>query len=421
MPRVAMTDRFVATAKPIDGKRTDYFDATSKGLSLRVGERGHKGWSYHFTSPKNGKRGRLAIGTYPGTSLAAARARAIEARGHVEDGRDPRDVFAANDASAMTVKGLIDSYLEKHVRPNLRTAKAIERRFRKNVTPVIGGLRLADLHRREINRVIDPILKRGRPVEAARSFEDIRALFRWGVARGDLDSNPIEGMRKPASPQPRERVLSDDEIATLWNGLPKALARSKECQRIIKLCLVTAQRVGEIAGMRREELDLNAQLWKLPGARTKNKHKHTVPLSDLAVSIIEEALADADEGAEFVFPNAEGDGPLPPSAVAKTITRAQKPDAEGPQGRFGMDHWTAHDLRRSAITCMAQLGIAPIVLGHVINHRSVTKAGVTLSVYTHYDHAKEKKHALDIWAERLAAIVGDDQAAAVLPMRRARP
>ena len=146
MPRVALTDRFVITAKPIDGKRTDFFDASSRGLALRVGEHGHKGWSYHFTSPRDGKRARLALGSYPATSLAAARTRAIEAKGHVEDGRDPRDVFAAEVSGAMTVRALIDSYLEKHVRPNLRTAKAIERRFAKNVTPVIGGLRLADLH-----------------------------------------------------------------------------------------------------------------------------------------------------------------------------------------------------------------------------------------------------------------------------------
>ena len=134
------------------------------------------------------------------------------------------------------------------------------------------------------------------------------------------------------------------------------------------------------------------------------------------MSIVEEALAEAGEGAEFVFPDKEGDGPLPPSAVAKTITRAQKPNAERPMGRFGIDHWTAHDLRRTAITSMAQLGIAPIVLGHVINHRSVTKDGVTLSVYSHYDYSRERCEALDLWADRLGAIADDHTAADVVPM-----
>jgi integrase len=125
----------------------------------------------------------------------------------------------------MTLRALFTSYLAKHVRPNLRSKNAIERRFTKNVTPIIGNLRLADLHKREINRVIDPILERGRPIEATRCFQDSRAMFRWAVARGDLDSNPMDGMRMPAISAPRERVLSEDEIAKPWNGLPTSTVR----------------------------------------------------------------------------------------------------------------------------------------------------------------------------------------------------
>jgi integrase len=306
----------------------------------------------------------------------------------------------------MTVHALIDSYLAKHVRPNLRSAAAIKRRFAKNVTPIIGNINLADLHKREINRVVDPILERGKSIEAARCFEDMRAMFRWAVARGDLDHNPMEGMRKPVKAKPRERVLSDAEIAQLWNGLPEALPRSKTVQRIVKLCLLTAQRVGEVSGVTADEIDLRARLWTIPGKRTKNGHKHTVPLSKAAIAVIEEC-----DGSTFLFPNDDGEGSLLAHAVAKTITRAQE--------RFGLDHWTAHDLRRSAVTHMAELGVSPIVLGHVINHRSVTRAGTTLSVYQQYDYAKEKRHALELWAERLTAIVGEG-AAKVLPMRGMR-
>jgi integrase len=216
-------------------------------------------------------------------------------------------------------------------------------------------------------------------------------MLRWAVSRGDLDHSPIEAMRKPPGSKPRERVLSDDEIRTLWNGLPEALARSPGCQRIIKLCLVTGQRVGEVAGMTRGELDLKHKLWNLPGARTKNGHAHTVPLSPLAIELIGEG------DGELVFPNAEGEGTLPGAAVARTITRAQD--------RFGIAHWTAHDLRRSALTGMAKLGIAPLVLGHIANHRTTTKAGMTLSVYVHHAYEKEKREALELWADRLQGII----------------
>src|SRR5262249_28653028 len=155
--------------------------------------------------------------------------------------------------------------------------------------------------------------------------------------------------------------------------------RSLECQRIIKLCLITAQRVGEVAGMVPAELDLKAREWRLPGVRTKNGHPHVVPLSDLAIEIIKEAMADAGKGAPL-FP--AGKGSLPPAAVARTIVRAHATSKERPHGRFGIAPWSAHDLRRTALTGMARLGVAPIVLGHVANHRTTTRAGVTLAVYS---------------------------------------
>jgi integrase len=207
-------------------------------------------------------------------------------------------------------------------------------------------------------------------------------------------------------------------------GLPKALARSVQCQRIIKLCLVTAQRVGEVAGMARSEVDLTAREWRLPGSRTKNGHAHVVPLSDLAVSIIKEALADTaasvDKGSEAgaLFPC--GDGSLSPVVVARTILRANETSKERPRGRFGIDAWSAHDLRRTALTGMARLGVAPIVLGHVANHRTTTRAGVTLAVYSQYTYHKEKRAALDAWADRLRAIIGKEPAAAIVPLLEQR-
>lgn len=403
IPKVEMTDRFVRAVKPTAGERTDYFDATTKGLALRVGERGHKGWNLHFTSPRDGKRARVTLGSYPATSLAAARTRAIEGRGYVEDGRDPRDVFTEQADGALTVAGLIQSYLDKHARPNLRSAASIERRMNKNVIPEIGNVRVADLHRRDVNRVVDRIIKRKRRSEAGHVFNDMRAAFRWAVRRGDLDHSPMEGMGSPSVSASRERVLSDDEIRELWNGLAKSLSRSKTCQRIIRLCLVTAQRVGEVAGMRRDEIDLKAKTWSLPGSRTKNGHAHLVPLSDLAVTIIKEALKAASDDSEFVFPC--GVGAMSPHAVARTIGRAQEFSDDRPNGRFGMPRWTAHDLRRTALTNFAKLGVAPVVAGAVANHRTVTKATVTLDVYTRYTYDKEKRAALDLWAERLGALV----------------
>jgi integrase len=409
MPTVALTDRFCSTAKPLAGTRTDYFDDTVSGLALRVTEHGRRSWCFHYRSPRDGKRARATIGTYPATSLAAARGKALEARQHVEAGNDPRLVLAGQATAGMTVAALIEAYLADPERASLRSKDEIERRLRRNVVPVIGEVKFSELRRRDVRNITDAMLRRGVKVEATRVFEDVRAMVRWAVQNEYLDANPLDGMTKPAEATSSNRVLHDDEIRTLWNGLPKALAKSVQCQRIIKLCLVTGQRVGEVAGMTRAELDLKAREWRLPGSRTKNAAAHTVPLSDLALSIIKEAMADARDDAA-VFPC--GKSSLSPVAVARTILRANG------AGRFGVASWSAHDLRRSALTGMARLGVAPIVLGHVANHRTTTRAGVTLAVYQQYTYDKEKRAALDLWAERLTAIVGDKAISHIKPMVR---
>jgi integrase len=374
MPKLALTDRFVANVKA--ASQTDYFDEKTKGLSLRVSP-GAKTWTFHYRW--QGKRARATLGSYPATSLGEARTKAIEARGNVEAGNDPR----ATRTGEGTVADLVQSYIDGHV-VRLRSRKDAVRRLRKNIIPVIGGVKLSVLHRRDASRAVDTVMKRDAPIEAARAFEDLRAMLRWAVARGDLDHNPIDGMKKPATSKPRERVLSDEEIRTLWQSLSSVLAKSPTCQRIIRLCLVTAQRVGEVSGMQRSELDLKRRLWSLPGARTKNGHPHIVPLSEMAIEIIREA----DAGGEAIFD-------LSPHAVAKAIGRA----------KFGLAPFTSHDLRRTALTEMAKLGIAPIVLGHVANHRTVTKAGMTLAVYVQHAYEREKREALELWADRLRGVV----------------
>jgi integrase len=382
-----LTDRFCDRAKATT--QTDYFDETVSGLALRVTPLGVKAWTFLYTAA--GKRRRITLGRYPAVSLASARTLALEARAAVAAGQDP------SARGAMTIADLVESYIAKHT-SGLRSGPEIERRIRKNIIPIVGNVPLAELHRRDATRVVDAVTKRGAPTEAARAFEDLRAMLRWAVARGDLDHNPIDGMRKPPSAKPRERVLTDDEIRALWLSLPTALAKSPTCQRIIRLCLLTGQRVGEVAGMRRGELDFKTRTWSLPGTRTKNGHGHVVPLSEGAMGII-------GEPGKFVFPS--GDGPLPPMAVAKTIERAQD--------RFGIAQWTAHDLRRTALTGMAKLGVAPLVLGHIANHRTTTKAGMTLSVYVHHAYEREKREALELWADRLRGIIAG---ADVVPMQR---
>jgi integrase len=373
VPTIELTDRACARAKPRGG-RFDLFDKKVTGLSLRILPSGVK--SFTLLYGPSSKRVRVTLGRYPAVTLARARTLAVEKLGGIERGEDPRR------GRAMTVADLAERYLAEHVKPTLRTAKTIERRFRKNIVPVSGGVALGDLHKRDLNRVVAKVTARGKHVEAARVFEDFRAMVRWGHAQGHLDLNPFDGARKPAARPPRTRVLDDIEIAKLWRGLDQALPKSKTVASVIRLCLLTGQRVGEVSGIEPAEIDAKKRIWTIPGERSKNGKAHTVPLTDQAF----EVASDLAKGPK-----------LASHAVAHRIRLAQE--------RFGLAQWTSHDLRRTIATNMGKLGVTPLVIAHVLNHASVTRAGVTLGVYMQYDYAKEKRDALSLWGKYLAGIV----------------
>jgi integrase len=353
--KVQLTDRFCQHAKSTEGPQTDYFDETVSGLALRVTNKGTKAWTLLSGTPRR----RITLGRYPSLSLAGARARAIEVKGGRTSG---------------TVAALAETYLRSI--NGLRSVKEIERRLRRDVLPVIGHIPLGELHRRDVTRVIDGKLVSA-PITARRVFEDIRAMVRWAVARGDLDHNPIDGLRGPAISKARTRVLSDDEIRTIWHGLSEV---REDVARVIRFCLATGQRVGEVTGLQPSEIDLDRRIWTIPAERSKNGHSHTVPLSWMALEIIKEVP--------------EGFG-VSKNVVSDIVWRYQQVT----------ERWTAHDLRRTALTGMAKLGIAPIVIGHVANHRTTTKAGITLGIYIQHEYEREKRQALDLWADRLEGII----------------
>jgi integrase len=393
MPKLDLTDRFCSTIKT--DRNEDYFDAKTTGLGLRVSASGVKAWSVIFTSPKDGKRARLSLGHYPATSLARARTLAIEARGKVEAGDDPRDVA---NPSAVTVGMLIKAYIEKHAR-TIKTGKDLARRLRVDVLPVIGSVRLADLHRRDVHRALDRIKDRGSPQSAAKAQGDIHSMLKWAIARGDLDHDPMMAMDAPEAANSRERFLIEDEITALWQAWPNVLPALVVLA--LRFALVTGQRIGEITGMIEEELDLPKAIWTIPAERAKNGSQHVVPLSPMALDLIREARRTAINGR--LFPG------LNSMKVGQQLIRYRD--------RLPVSDWAAHDLRRTVCTHLAKMGFSPLIIGSVVNHRQVTKQGVTLGVYVQYDYAREKREALDAWAERLAAIVRGGLVAEVIPMR----
>jgi integrase len=257
---------------------------------------------------------------------------------------------------------------------------------------VIGHIPLDELHRRDVTRVIDAKIEDA-PITARRVFEDVRALIRWAVSRGDLDHSPIDGLRGPAISKPRTRVLADSEIKAVWHDLYEL---RPDVGRVVRFCLVTGQRVGEVVGLTSNELDLSGKVWNIPAERSKNGHPHSVALTALALSIISECTEARPRFTLVADSNSDGIFDVSRNVVSDIIWR---------YGQNGGERWTTHDLRRTALTGMAKIGVAPIVIGHIANHRTTTKAGVTLGVYVHYDFGDEKRDALSRWSTRLQTIV----------------
>jgi integrase len=228
--------------------------------------------------------------------------------------------------------------------------------------------------------------------------------------------NPTAGLQRPIKKEkPRERELSPEEIRCLWFALQRAPRSRERWKRnssdfpmrrgtalTMMLALITAQRIGEVSGIALNELDVNpaTPVWKIPGTRTKNGEPHRVPLSGLAMRLIEEARALAGDST-WLFPNPSKNGPVHPHAATRALERARS--------SIGLDDFRVHDLRRTAATKMEELGTPPHVISHVLNHISVSKSTITKKVYSRYTYEREKREALDAWSAKLERIVSEQR------------
>jgi integrase len=393
MPVVNMTARFLETLRP-GSVAVEWFDEGTRGLSLRINPGGAATWYYNYTRRVDAIRRRVQLGKLDAVPLRDARVRALKMAARVADGKDPAGDLRA-EREALTVRDLVERFLVEYANAK-RTGKRQGQMLAKDVLPVIGNAKAAAVSRRDIGRITDRMVGRGVTIGASRTFEIVRKMFNWALEKGLIEHNPCLGLKKPFATRRRDRVLSHAEIRAVWNGLcAEVTPISQDGRYVLKLCLITAQRLGEVAGMCRDELDLEKRVWTIPSWRSKNGHAHRVPLSNMAFDIIENAIGRATT--EFLYPGYGKDDAMKSSSVGKAVRRSS--------AKIGVPHWTTHDLRRTAATCMGELGIAPHVIGHVLNHRAVTASSITDQVYNRYTYEREKRGALDVWASNLASII----------------
>jgi integrase len=359
------------------------------GFGLRVSQGGKKTWNVFYRNGEGLSR-RLALGTYPVLSLADARGQAAAELHEVQLGNDPADAKQER-RQADTFDDLALLYLERHAKPNKRTWQRDEWIINREILPVWRSRKAADVKRKDVLALLDKIVERDVLVLANRVKGLINKIFNFAIARGIVEVNPAYGVSNPGGQErQRDRVLSEDEIRRLWGALEN---ESIKVAAIFRLALLTAQRKGEVCGMKWEELDLEHGWWTIAAERSKNGLSHRVPLGPQALATLNSLKAAGDAAATGdVFPGGKHGLPL---------TNLQKPTVRI-KATSGVDFRT-HDLRRTAASHMTSIGIQRLVVSKLLNHieRDVTR------VYDRHSYDQEKRAALLKWDRNLAEMLAD--------------
>jgi integrase len=375
----SLTDAAVKRLKPPEIGQLDVFDSGFPGLALRLSYGGRRAWTYHYRI--NGKLKRMTLGTYPALSLSDAREAWRKAKEARDSGRDPAK-DKKRQTGATDFESVLAEWLQRDQSGN-RSKGEVARLINKDVTPAWRGRSVLDLHRRDVLDVLDAVVDRGSPVTARRLHAHLHRLFRWSVGRGIIPANPMADLPKPGSETKRDRVLSDAELAAVWNA---ACEMSWPFGPVIQLLILTGTRRQEIGGLRWDEIR-EAEI-ELSGERTKNGEPHTIPLSKPARAIIAELPKVA--GSEFVF-TTTGKTPVSGWSKAKNELPQFKPS------------WTLHDLRRTVATGLQRQGVSLQVIEAVLGHTSGSRSGV-VGIYQRHNFADEKAAALETWGQHVLSL-----------------
>jgi integrase len=378
-----LTAQALAKYKPPGKADHIVFDDDIAGFGLRFRE-GRRSWIFQYAIGSGAGRitRRVKIGDCPALSPGKAREEAADLHAKVHLHGDPALERRKNRVEAgNTFSNLFDQYLDfkqKELRP--RSFVEVRRHLMVNAKP-LHSLPLVSVDQRAIATRLDTLARRG-AVAANRTRATLSAMFTWAVREGLAVSNPVANTNRREERR-RDRVLSADELYKIWQAL-----RDDDFGTIIKLLMLTGQRASEIAGLRRSEIDFQRGLISLPGARTKNKRAHDIPMSLTAA-----ALLRPRAGRDTVFGRLSA--PFSGWGAAKAALDARI----GP-----MTHWVIHDLRRTVATGMADIGIQPHIIEAVLNHVSGHKGGIA-GIYNRAQYATERAQALARWDEHLRGVV----------------
>jgi integrase len=418
--RKILTDRGIQALKPAEpGTRYTVYDTIVPPFGIRVTDKGQKSFVVYRRMSGQSRPTRLSLGTYPLVSLDKARESAKAAIAELNSGVHPRareqeNLHAEVRLHAGTFSVVAEEFIKRHV-SKLRTRKAVASAIRREMIPRWGGKPIAAITRRHVVEMLEEIMdgrvrdkrkgqRSGGRYAAHHVFAYTSKLFNWAVARDlyDLEFSPCDRIKLReviGSPEPRQRVLNDEELGLVWRAAEEI---GYPFGTLAQLLLVTGQRLNEVARASWDELD--------PRERMKGDAAHEVPLSSLALEILNDLPRFAST---YVLTTTEGERPINGFSKGKErLGRAIALLREGEAGRTPrppMAHWRFHDLRRTLRTRLSGLPVQDMVRELVIGHR---RPGLH-RVYDLHAYRDEKREALELWAQELRKVVR-------APMRPAR-
>jgi len=318
----------------------------------------------------------------------AARAAAKKVLGRVALGEDPAaDRRERRDKDRLSLRSVIDEYLalkSREVRP--KTLREITRYLTGPAFKPLHGMPVDKVSRKDVASRLVAIIREHGPIVAVKARAALSTLFAWAMQAGLIEHNPVIGTIQPKNSKPRERTLSDEELAAIWRA-----CKDDDYGRIVRLLILLGARRAEVGGMAWSEIDSENGRWRLPGERSKNSRPHTLPLMPMALDIIQSVPHLASRAQLFGARSNDG----------FTGWDDQK---EVLDERSGVTAWTLHDIRRSVATKMADIGVQPHIIEEILGHTSGHKSGVA-GIYNRSVYEREVRAALALWADHVRTLV----------------
>lgn len=409
---------------PPAGKRAYLWDDRLKGFGVMVMPSGVRSYIVQYRLGGRGHPTRRATVGQHGSPWTAekARSRAQDLLELIRKGIDPVEAERNRAGELLAQKKIdaelafstfADTFIAKHVDGRgMRSADDIKGVFRRDLKPWFKDKPLPSITRDDIHDLLDHIGERSESA-SNKAHKWLRKFFNYAVDKKSkyLAASPMHAMSPPYDDGERTRVLKGIEIKQVWDASAQLSGPFRD---LVRLLLLTGQRLREVAGMQWKEIDLDKAEWIIPAARTKNKRQHLVPLSPQVIAILN-AIAPNKEARKGCVLTTNGKTPISgfskakahlDGEVAKLVAKANR-ESDRPKQEFA--NWVYHDLRRTLATGCQGLGILESHTEAVLNHVSGTRGGIR-KIYQLYEFQPEKKRALEIWGQHVSGLIAFHEA-----------